>query len=112
MHSHELAWHIFVLIECTQVNCPKAGIAFFHKADARDKKLIEYDVCSLPVSLQPLCSSAFGGLARRNQSDRICLFQEALHDLLHEAGDVPEKVVEDYLSWIEEYVREAPIKQG
>ncbi|KAI8969876.1 lysophospholipase [Trametes punicea] len=52
-----------------EVNCPRAGVAFFHKLDIKDKKLIEYE--------------------------------NILHDLLHEAGDIPDKVLEEYFNWIE-----------
>ncbi|KAI0706362.1 alpha beta-hydrolase [Earliella scabrosa] len=55
-----------------EVNCPRAGVAFFKKLDIKDKKLVEYD--------------------------------GALHDLLHEAGDIPDKVIEEYISWMEAHL--------
>ncbi|KAI0363890.1 lysophospholipase [Pilatotrama ljubarskyi] len=55
-----------------EVNCPKAGVAFFNELDIKDKKLIEYE-----------------GI---------------LHDLLHEAGDIPDKVLEEYFTWIEAHL--------
>ncbi|KAJ8463959.1 hypothetical protein ONZ51_g9919 [Trametes cubensis] len=55
-----------------EVNCPKAGVAFFNKLDIKDKKLIVYD--------------------------------DILHDLLHEAGDIPDRVLEEYFVWIEAHL--------
>ncbi|KAL1949729.1 hypothetical protein VTO73DRAFT_8610 [Trametes versicolor] len=55
-----------------EVNCPKAGVAFYNKLDIKDKKLIEYE-----------------GI---------------LHDLLHEAGDIPDKILEEYFTWIEAHL--------
>ncbi|KAI0759681.1 lysophospholipase [Trametes elegans] len=55
-----------------EVNCPKAGVAFYNKLETNDKKLLEYE-----------------GI---------------LHDLLHEAGDVPDKVLEEYFAWIEAHL--------
>ncbi|KAH9847866.1 lysophospholipase [Lenzites betulinus] len=55
-----------------EVNCPRAGVAFYNKLDIPDKKLVEYD-----------------GI---------------LHDLLHEAGDIPDKIMEEYFTWIEAHL--------
>lgn len=34
----------YLITSPTQVNCPKAGVAFYNKLDIKDKKLIEYEV--------------------------------------------------------------------
>lgn len=30
--------------------------------------------------------------------------QGILHDLLHEAGDIPDKILEEYFTWIEAHL--------
>ncbi|PIL32215.1 hypothetical protein GSI_05460 [Ganoderma sinense ZZ0214-1] len=59
-----------------EVNCPKAGVAFYNKLEIKDKKLVEYD--------------------------------GALHDLLHEAGDIPDKVIGEYVAFIEAHLSGRP----
>ena len=38
-----------------QVNCPKAGVAFYNKLQIEDKKLVEYDVSTPRCLMSPSC---------------------------------------------------------